>query len=81
METLKVFSPYDGENVGEVNLVGGAEIEAMLATAHRLFSDRSCWLPTSDRLSILRKAAELIRERREPLALHVLELIQSHAER
>ena len=69
METLKVFSPYDGEKIGEVNLVGGAEVEAMLATAHRLFSDRSCWLPKSERLGILRKAAELIKERRHSLAI------------
>ena len=69
METLKVMSPYDGDCIGELNLVGSAEIETMLSTAHRLFSDRSCWLPKSHRLSILRKAAELIRERREPLAL------------
>jgi len=69
METLKVFSPYDGEKIGEVNLVGGAEIEAMLATAHRLFSDRSCWLPKNERLGILRKAAELIKERRHSLAV------------
>lgn len=69
METLRVMSPFNGDCIGELNLVGAAEIETMLSSAHRLFSDRSCWLPKSDRLSILRKAAELIRERRESLAL------------
>ncbi|MBT7487946.1 MAG: aldehyde dehydrogenase family protein, partial [Rhodospirillales bacterium] len=69
METLKVLSPYDEGCIGELNLVGAAEIETMLSTAHSLFSDRSCWLPKRDRLSILRKAAELIRERRESLAV------------
>lgn len=69
METLKVFSPYDGNLVEEVELVGEAEIEAMLSTAHQLISDRARWLPKSDRLSILRKTAELIRERRESLAV------------
>jgi acyl-CoA reductase-like NAD-dependent aldehyde dehydrogenase len=41
----------------------------MLSTAHDLFKNRSCWLTKSERLSILRKAAELIRDRREQLAL------------
>ena len=39
METLKVLSPYDEGCIGELNLVGAAEIETMLSTAHSLFSD------------------------------------------
>ena len=69
METLKVLSPYDGNCIGELNLAGAAELETMLSTAHRLFSDRSCWIHKSERLNILRKSAELIRERRESLAV------------
>ena len=69
MEPLKVHSPFNGEYVGEINEVNGPEIERMLATAHDLFKNRSCWLTKSERLNILRKAAELIRERREQLAL------------
>ena len=69
METLKVFSPYDGEQIGKLNPVGEPEMEAMLATAHRLFSDRSSWLPKSQRINILRKTAEIIRERRTSLAV------------
>ena len=41
----------------------------MFSTEHHLFSDRSSWLNKSERLSILRKAAEIMRERRERLAL------------
>ncbi|MEC9207060.1 MAG: aldehyde dehydrogenase family protein, partial [Pseudomonadota bacterium] len=69
METLKVFSPFDGEQIAELNPVGESEMEAMMATAHRLFSDRSSWLPKSERINILRKTAEIIRERRTSLAL------------
>ena len=69
METLKVFSPYDGEQIGKLNPVGEPEMEAMLAAAHRLFSDRSSWLPKSQRINILRKTAEIIRERRTSLAV------------
>ncbi len=32
METLKVFSPYDGEQIGELNPVGEPEMESMMAT-------------------------------------------------
>ena len=38
METLKVFSPFDGEQIGELNPVGESEMEAIMATAHRSFS-------------------------------------------
>ena len=69
METLEILSPYDGKCISELNLVGAAELETMLSTAHRLFSDRSCWIPKSERLNILRKAAGLIREQRESLAV------------
>ncbi|MFQ5513776.1 MAG: aldehyde dehydrogenase family protein [Myxococcota bacterium] len=68
---LEVTSPYSGETVGEVELGGEEALEQALALQRRLFRDRSTWLPTHERVGILRRAAELMRGCAEELALRI----------
>jgi acyl-CoA reductase-like NAD-dependent aldehyde dehydrogenase len=52
--------------VEQVDRVGA---ERALATAHALFRNRDAWLPATRRIEILRRAASLLEDRRETLAL------------
>lgn len=67
MSTLKVTSPFDGSPVGELPLVGEAEIAKMYDKAHALFKDQSKWLPAHERIAILERAVELMKERKDDL--------------
>jgi len=68
MGKISVTAPYDGANIGSVPTTDATGIEEALSNAHSLYRDRGKWLPKSRRIEILRKAAEIIRERREELA-------------
>ncbi len=63
-----VTAPFDGVEIGSIPTADAATVEKALATAHGLYRDRDVWLPKSQRISILKKAAEIITERREDLA-------------
>ncbi|MDM0110201.1 aldehyde dehydrogenase family protein [Variovorax sp. J22R24] len=66
---MEVRSPFDGSLIATLAVAGETEIERALSTAHALFRDRSAWLPPARRIEILRKAARLMEERAESLAL------------
>jgi len=66
---MEVRSPFDGSLIATLAVAGEAEIERALSTAHALFRDRGAWLPLARRIEILRKAARLMEERAESLAL------------
>ncbi len=65
----EVRSPYDGKPIATVDTAGEAAVEKALATAHALFRDRDAWLPARQRIEILRKAARLMEQRADALAL------------
>ena len=69
MPTLKITAPYDGQLIDEISTDNASEIEVILSKAHALFSNRSCWIKKSQRIEILRKVAQLIRERRDTIAV------------
>ena len=64
-----VRAPFDGALIATVPTAGEAQIEQALATAYALFRDRDAWLPPARRIEILRKAAALMEQRAESLAL------------
>jgi acyl-CoA reductase-like NAD-dependent aldehyde dehydrogenase len=68
-EPLSVHAPFDGSFIAEVEMGGEAVVERALATAHALYRDRDAWLPATQRIEILRRAAALMQERRDELAL------------
>ncbi|MBT4701992.1 MAG: aldehyde dehydrogenase family protein [Rhodospirillaceae bacterium] len=69
MATINVTAPFDGSEIGEVQNSNADDIERALAKADALFRNRDGWIPLPERLDILRRTAEIIKERREELAL------------
>lgn len=66
---VQVTAPFDGSPIGHVPDATGPDVETALATAHGLYRNRDGWLSKPKRIEILNRAAGLIRERRETLAL------------
>ncbi|MCZ6895414.1 MAG: aldehyde dehydrogenase family protein [Gammaproteobacteria bacterium] len=66
---LPVTSPFDGSEVGTVPVGTEADLEGALAEAESRFRDRDGWIAVHERVAILERAAALMSERREALAL------------
>src|SRR4051812_7906609 len=66
---VDVRAPFDGRLLATVDVCGWPEVDAALDIAHSLFRDRDAWLPSARRIAILRRAAQLVEERAEELAL------------
>ena len=65
----EVRAPFDGALIATCDMADSEQAEQAMTTAYALFRDRDAWLPPSRRIEILRKAARLMEERAEPLAL------------
>ena len=69
MTDIPVTAPYDGSAIDSVPNSTMEDVENAMATAHALYCNRDGWLSKPQRIDILRRAAEIIKERREDLAL------------
>ena len=69
MTDIPVKAPYDGSVIDTVPNSTMEDVENAMATAHALYRNRDGWLSKPQRIDILRRAAEIIKERREDLAL------------
>ena len=69
MTDIPVTAPYDGSVIDTVPNATMEDVENAMATAHALYRNRDGWLSKPQRIDILRRAAEIIKERREDLAL------------
>ena len=69
MTHISVTAPFDGSDISSVPNATQQDVENALATAHALYRDRDGWLSKPRRIEILKRAAEIIKERREELAL------------
>jgi acyl-CoA reductase-like NAD-dependent aldehyde dehydrogenase len=67
--TLEVQAPFDRSTIATVDVAGAPAVEQALRTAYALFRDRDAWLPAPQRIAILERLAELMRERAEELAV------------
>jgi acyl-CoA reductase-like NAD-dependent aldehyde dehydrogenase len=67
--TREVHSPFDGSLLATLDVAGLDTVEAALDTAHRLFRDRAEWPAPARRIEILRRAAALMDQRADELAL------------
>ena len=65
----EVRAPFDGTLIATVPSAGEAEVEEALASAYALFRDRDAWLAPARRIQILRRAAALMEQRAESLAV------------
>ena len=68
-ELMDVHAPWDRNLIATVQRGGPPVVEKALDTAYRLFRDRDAWLSAARRIDILRRAAFLMQERREELAV------------
>ncbi|MBW1897509.1 MAG: aldehyde dehydrogenase family protein [Deltaproteobacteria bacterium] len=68
MNTIKVTNPYDESLIEELERTSEKEAFAVLENSHRLFTDRTRWLPLYRRIEILENAAEIIESRSAALA-------------
>ena len=57
---LRVFAPYDGELLAEVDTVDWQGADTALNTAQQLFEDRANWLTAEQRIQILQTTADLM---------------------
>ncbi|MED6310810.1 MAG: aldehyde dehydrogenase family protein [Pseudomonadota bacterium] len=69
MTDIPVTAPYDGSAIDSVPNSTMEDVENAMAMAHALHRNRDGWLSKPQRIDILRRAAEIIKERREDLAL------------
>ncbi len=64
-----VQAPYDGSLIGTVERTDLVGVDVALKTAQRLFRDRDAWLPAGERIIILERAAAIMSEQRDELAI------------
>jgi len=69
MTDIPVTAPFDGSEIASVPNATRQDVDNALTTAHALYRDRDGWLSKPQRIEILRKTAEIIKERRQELAL------------
>ena len=68
-ELMEVHAPYDQGLIATVERGGAEAVEKALATAYGLFRDRDRWLSAARRIEVLRRAAALMQDRGETLAV------------
>ena len=69
MKKLYVTNPFDGSPVGEVKVCSESEVEAALAIADKTYQANRKGLPRHERISILKKAAEIMKGKTGKLAM------------
>lgn len=67
--TLTATAPYDGAPIAEVDTADERHVDRALDTAYALFRNRDGWLPLHERIGILERAASLMADRHEHLAV------------
>ena len=66
-ENLTVVSPFDGKEVGTVEVLDAAGAEQALQNAANAYADRDNWLSKHERIGILKKTITLMHERFDQL--------------
>ena len=70
---LKVFSPFDGHLISELELNSPEEVENALEQAHHLANNPDRAIPVHERIRILEKTADLVEERAEDFSRQAAE--------
>jgi len=68
-DVLEVKAPFDQSLIAIVDTADVDAVEQALNTAHTLFKEKSAWLALEKRIDILEKAAVLMQERFDELAI------------
>jgi len=67
--THDVSAPFDGSHIASVDVAGASAVETALTTAHALYTDRDKWLSAPERIEILERAAAIMIDRADELAI------------
>lgn len=67
--TLDIYSPFDNSLIKTIPLKSADEAKQLLETAHHTFKDKSQWLPIHERLEILKRLAQLVRDEIQEFAM------------
>ncbi|MHA7819421.1 MAG: aldehyde dehydrogenase family protein [Erythrobacter sp.] len=67
----EVVNPFDRKKIGEVPTHDWDQVDAYLTKAAELHADRSKWLKTHERAAILEKVVEIMKDRRDHLAMQI----------
>jgi len=68
-EQLTVYAPFDQQPIATISTANSDVVETALATAYKLFTNKKSWLSAAQRIEILDKAALIMQERAEELAI------------
>jgi len=68
MKTIKVLSPFDEHLIKEIPLNDKNQVDEAFALAYKTFNDRKNWMQPFERIAILEKLSELMKEQRGELA-------------
>ncbi len=66
---LEARAAFDHSLIGTLDLLDETGVEAALAMAYRLYRDRDAWLSPAQRIEILKKAAQIMSDQAEELAV------------
>jgi len=67
--SLEIHTPFDRSLIATMETADAAAVEKALTTAHSLFRDRKNWLSVPKRIEILEKAARIMQQRFDDLAI------------
>ena len=68
---LHIVQPYDRAPLAEIETDDAAALERKLEAARAVFLDRDGWLKPHERMTVLRRLAELMEGRRDHLAMQI----------
>lgn len=69
MKKLEVFNPFNLEKIIELEITSEETCMQYLSEADEIYKDRSRWMPAYKRIEILEKTCEIIKSKRDELAM------------
>lgn len=70
---VELRAPYDQSLLATFESADSKSVDLALSNASRLFIDRDRWIPTPERINILRRVKQIMSEKAETLALEAAE--------
>ncbi len=70
---LDVLAPFNQQRLGQVETVNSEGVDHALKVAHACFKDRANWLDAATRIAILERAAAILTERADAIAIAAAE--------
>jgi len=69
--TLRVYQAFDRAIIAEVPVDDAAALDRKLDIAAKAFADRDGWMPAHQRMAVLRRASELLRDNKDRFSMMI----------